>query len=249
MTTNLYDSQDGIMLTDSRWSFEIGDNQYHYLVTCDTINFDKIATDGQFIFMFAGNMKEIAEWKNIIHNGIVVNLLQNKPNDLSVCMVSKYTKEVVYAFGIGYVFEHRYFLSGSGKSYTFPKIVDGCSINEAVNHAIMNDYYSGGNVKYYQLQNNNSNTTHTIFNLNDIVNEFESKGTVMKFEKLQNPQGVRFLNSTKVSECNEPIVQHTLNDMRFSANNISIRAPFEGGSWSSNEFEAFKKFLSKYYPE
>jgi hypothetical protein len=180
MTTNVYDESLKMFCTDSRWSFDIrlaGGAHYAILYVDDT-GFEKIESQPDYSFMFAGNSKLINEWKHWIRSPNKVVL--PKPataDDFAVCMVETSTGKIV--------FEHGQKISGSDHRFAGTGAYDAYKCwnlhknpKKCIESASKVDVYTGGNVIFLDMGKKTSNIP-TEADLREINNLTLKKGMIM----------------------------------------------------------------------
>ncbi|MGN8004340.1 hypothetical protein ACTJKQ_14250 [Acidovorax sp. 22279] len=152
MTTNVYDSKAGVMATDSRWSHQFGSR----IVYVDDAHFSKIEIFGAWAIMFAGDGVKIQQWKDWIRSGPTDFSLMPDYDGICVCIVSSATKQVRFKQPQDITKDGGYF-AGSGSMHAYLCWSVNRDAKRAVESAIQADGYSGGLVKFVNLNDMSNN--------------------------------------------------------------------------------------------
>lgn len=232
MTTNVYDFKQGIMATESRWSYTIPGYAVIYV---DDTEFDKILVTHNLAFMFAGNLERIIEWKHWGLNGSILNM--PSPEGIAICIAKKSTKQVIFE-RVDHILDEARF-SGSGYRGALSCWSVNRDVKLAVETAKSKDYLSGGTVKYYDFNSDQHNLLE-IEDYNSIVKGIQERSTVMKFQNINK--------FTKIEDCNDPVILDAVR--KLSNGQASLEAPCESAkkSWSDAEIKELRDALSEYFP-
>jgi len=207
LTTNVYDGIKKTLSSDSRWSSKHPSGDF--IVFVDDIGFDKIEMANGHAFLFAGFASTISDWKAFLKSS--PNGSQGHPSidGIALLITNMTTGEIVDHVGqdiqISNVDATVTSFAGSGSSHA----ADCWSINKcaktAVDSAKNFDLFSGGCVRYLELntlQHNLLNTT----NYDELAKSFTAQGMVMytASSHKQVPVNEAALTDVRVGElCNE----------------------------------------------
>lgn len=180
MTTNVYDLNARTLASDSRWSFRQKDDNGAVISIAyvDDTDFDKIEIHETYSFIFAGSSKLIDDWKQWIRSPNK-NVLPRPPtiDDFSICWADNGTGEIWFEHGQK-ISDKYYRFAGTG---AYPAYM--CwSVNKdalrAVKSAAVGDPYSGGSVKYLNINTKKHNVNQA--GLYESINQsILKKGFVM----------------------------------------------------------------------
>lgn len=238
MTTNVFDGNQGVIATDSRWSVLYG----RWLIYVDDSRFEKIERFEDFAFMFAGKGSIIQLWKSWI---------RSKPADISgmptcdgisVCIVEAKSQSVVFSERQDIIKEGAYF-SGTGSRYAYLCWETNRNPLRCVESAKNVDVFTGGEVKYLNMTNGSHNL-HAVtedVTIDMVSSAIETRGMVMEIASASK-RGVPFklsdlaANDTGIQEVKSMIASGTL----------TPEAPCDGmhSEWSLDQKERLKGALS-----
>jgi hypothetical protein len=117
MTTTVFDSNAGIIATDSRWSSQRG----RWLFYVDDTNFHKIEVFKSIAFMFAGDGWLIHLWKEWIRTSPQDRSGQPPVNGITLSGIDISTKQVGFSEGVSILRANAIF-AGSGARYALPML-------------------------------------------------------------------------------------------------------------------------------
>jgi len=245
MTTNIFDGHACVMATDSRWSIRHGD----WLLYLDDTNYQKIERSHGKALMFAGFGGKIQEWKNWIRSNPADDSGMPEFKGVSVCMVDESTHEVDMTDEKYYI-NNNVYCAGSGKELAYGCWLVNKSSKQAVETAKSKDFCSGGDVKFIDFKNSETN----------LVNFYpEAEPTIEKVSLAIAQRGI----SMKLSTQSAPILPFSKADAAASeeavvraeiaglvANGqLSADAPCDGmhDDWSEENKAKFKAALGKMF--
>ncbi len=152
MTTNVYDSTTGVLTTDSRWSVTWG----NYVSYVDDVPYEKLERFENSLFMFAGKGKVIQLWKDWIRTRPTDPSAMPKHDGMSVCIVDIAQNKVSFSVRQDIVKDGAYF-AGSGSFHAATCWVKNRCARKAIETAKERDYYTGGEVKFFETRSGNNN--------------------------------------------------------------------------------------------
>lgn len=246
MTTNVYDGAAKIVATDSRWTAEYT-NEYgeRCVWYCDE-GFDKLMQSNGLVFMFAGDLQRIHEWKCWAVTSPTVSTRPKTDKTICICIFEAETALLGFFHGtfvcdfIENQVSSAFAGTGALSAYTcWSK--NNCATT-AVDTAKKNDLMSGGETKYYNFvdgKTNISSETETDFAV--VLDTLHERGNTMSANDKE-----RIVQSAD-SDSNEEAF-NLLASMK--AGTIRIEAPTFGAGkdWTDRDNTALDSFLSKHYP-
>lgn len=190
MTTTVYDRINKQVACDSRWSVDLITCGYagHVLYVDDT-GFDKIADRGDFAMVVAGDGGLIQRWKEWwgapsleqMHPPVVLPSGQC----ISLYIVQKSKNTVIFDKGHKFAAynadtnEVEAVFSGSGGNHAANDWISSHNAKNAVEFAKVNDFYTGGAVKYVEFDTNSHNLQNGSMNFDVVVDAILRKGLIM----------------------------------------------------------------------
>lgn len=238
MTTNVFDGNQAVIATDSRWSVLWG----QWLVYVDDSRFEKIERFGDFAFMFAGKGSIIQQWKSWIRSKPVDNSGMPTCDGVSVCIVDANSHNVVFSERQDIVKEGAYF-SGTGSRYAYLCWDKNRNPLMSVETAKSVDAFTGGEVKYLNMRDGSHNlyaVTEDV-TIDMVSTAIETRGMVMEISSVSK-RGVPF----KLSEiaANDAGMQEVKN--MIANGSLTPEAPCDGmhSEWSSEQKDRLKDALS-----
>lgn len=180
MTTNVYDGSKRLLCSDSRWSAKHPSSDFFIFV--DDFGFDKIEIAGNRAFLFAGRASTIHDWKIYLRSNPAGS--QNHPSldDIALLIVEAETGKIVAAKGqdiqIANDDSSITSFAGTGSSHAADCWkANGCA-RTAVQTAKGFDLYSGGEVRFLELQSRTHNLKNDK-NYDELRSSFRTQGMVM----------------------------------------------------------------------
>jgi len=184
MTTNVYDGNAGVVATDSRWTYANLRNETYgllYGVTgyVDNTGFNKIAVNKNHVFAFAGAADLIGLWKKyVMHSSLLP--IPRVGKGFSLCWINKTNMNIFFEHGQNKNVSTEYHkFAGTGAEAAHKCWSKNGDAKRAVSSAILEDPCSGGEVKFVDLKNKNSNLAETP-EVDNIATEFLKKGLIMQ---------------------------------------------------------------------
>lgn len=251
MTTNVYDVASGLLTSDSRWSAKDGE----WMVYVDDTKFDKIIADAQLALLFAGDLLNIAAWKNWVVAGRAAPAPMDMLNETSIVIVDVATGDVV--FNTDYLLwsdigpaRHAWY-GGTGAPYAKDCWEVNKCAKKAVESAIMADKYSGGTVLHFNRNTLVSNVMNSESHLS-VMAQMKERG-IMK-----NSSGAEFKVSEVVSSDNSAeydsagVLDSVAKKLAEKVMNgsITLSAPFPGieQPWTNEKKLELARVLERYAP-
>ena len=190
MTTNVMDKRNNRVTSDTRWSFQVGDDIFYV----DDTGFNKIVHDASAVMICAGNACLIAEWKSWFLSPFTLPLPPTKRviSDQTI-LVSLIVKEGYRTlFSSGWTQEHQDAARFSGSGSEVAKdcySVNGCS-TKCVETAATQDSFTGGDVQYVEFSHDSTNVINDTLTPEEMFAQFAPRGFVMN-EKTKNVVPIR----------------------------------------------------------
>lgn len=239
MTTNVYDSNVGLMTTDSRWSY-----QYRqWLIYIDDARFEKIERYKNAIFMFAGNGQKIQSWKTWIRSAPTSDVDQPDCELMCVCIADQESKAVLFQDRQDIVRDGGFF-AGSGSIPAYMCWSVNQDARKAVESAKAFDFSSGGDVKFLDF----ATGTHNLFtpttrdmHINDVNIAIATRGNVMEIALNNQVNSPPFkLSELAANDAGLKDVQG-----RIASGEISPTAPCDGmySEWTGAQKASLKNVL------
>lgn len=160
MTTNVFDVKAAVVASDSRWSYTIKDGEaLRAVVYVDDTGFDKMVFGEGACAVFAGRSNLIDHWKDWIRskNKVVLRRPMTEDN-FSMCVVNAATGALIFEHGQKIVDDH-YRFAGTGAKHAHTCWINNRDAIKAVRSAAVNDQYSGGEVKYFNIKSQDHNVS------------------------------------------------------------------------------------------
>jgi hypothetical protein len=203
MTTNVFDSNAGLICTDSRWSMRCGS----WLLYVDDVNYHKIALRSDHAVMFAGQSLRIDEWKTWLRLDPFDVTRMPSTEGVVVCLIRLSTGRVAFERGVDVEREGAYFAGSGSRAAVECWMLNRCA-QTAVQSAIGVDACSGGEVKFYDVKNGQSNLSpapQRLASLADVHTAIETRGTVMNISSTRSSAPIPFakLKSLGIEGCTE----------------------------------------------
>jgi hypothetical protein len=236
MTTNVFDEDRGLMATDSRWSIRHG----QYIIYLDDTGCDKILLVRNRAIMFAGNGGRIQQWKDWLLSEPKDSSGQPKEEGICICIADLASGKVKKSFKQELVDLTGYF-AGSGKNYAIPCWKNNRDAKRAVETAKVDDYCSGGEVKYFDFKDQTHNLYRGSYVTIQMVDDaILKRGLVMTTNKVQSLPFATAAND-------DP----ELADIRakIAAGDLSASAPSDGmyDEWTEEEKASLKESLAEMF--
>lgn len=246
MTTNVYDENQGVMASDSRWSMERGD----YILYIDDAEFDKIESVNNAVVMFAGHGIRIHEWKQWLRSNPSDDSNQPAVKGVCICIADLDTKQMQPFGKENFRHEGGYF-AGSGAIHALTCWTADRNAKKAVVTAIEYDQYSGGDVKYFDFNDRSNNLTassvHGISDIDGLNEAILKKGHMMK--KDMNVNSIPFPKAENASFLikNHPDFEQIQNEV--ASGQLSASAPWDGmdKDWTDGEKADLKVALGNIF--
>lgn len=239
MTTNVYDSNSGLIATDSRWSVTWS----KWVVYVDDARFEKLERFKSFAFMFAGLGLRIQEWKHWI---------RSEPSDLSsapsldgisVCIVNTDENAVIFSGRQDIVKDGAYF-AGTGSRPAYLCWEKNRNAQKSIETAKEFDIYTGGDVKYIDGKSGSHNIYHgTVEVTIDMVGKaIETRGMVMEIAASKPTGGAPF----KLSDIAANDIEMRQLQGKIANGELAPEAPCDGmySEWTSDQKDRLKSALS-----
>lgn len=238
MTTNIYDIPGKILASDSRWSID----KQNFIVYVDDTGCEKIILENDIACMFAGHGGLIQSWKEWIINPDRSEKPPVEIGDIAVviCMVNTITGHLIFEYGQNIQLEDARF-AGTGAIHACSCWFTNRNATQAVSSAIKSDWYSGGEVKYFDCKKKLSNVQNSA-NINDVHNALAKRGTIM-YKNNEN----QFI-SVKDAANNDPDVATVLRDLQSGA--IVANAPCDAmyNKWPEEKIKELHSVLDQCFP-
>lgn len=240
MTTNVYDHDQKIMATDSRWS--TGREYLPFVLYADGSTYDKILVTDDVVFMFSGKLDTINAWK-IWANETKRRSQIPSLDGIAVCMVNKITQLVDFQ-NVDYVefnsdeIAQAYF-SGSGYEIAWNCWMENKNATMAIQTAKNFDVYTGGEIKYFDFNSSNHNL-NLGYDVNSVNKSFE-EGYIVNKENLN-------FGAIK-DNLNHDVVKKFYADLAVGHASLQSPSPSSERKWTPEQIKSFDIALSKYYPE
>ncbi|MEK6788527.1 MAG: hypothetical protein AABY68_06210 [Pseudomonadota bacterium] len=194
MTTNIIDTLNGVVASDSRWSIDYG----NFIAYIDDSGYEKIAQRPTAVIIFAGNGVLIDGWKAWFSQQVLD--IENHPDverniggeDVSVTffMLNVPSGEVEHSYGWIIPFEDIRFAGSGAQAALECFTTNKCPIT-AVRTASIKDPATGGVVRYYSTKTGENNLVADCATLADAHNELWKRGFIMdKTTKQEFPASV-----------------------------------------------------------
>lgn len=202
MTTNAVDWLDRQVSSDSRWSYEMSDNEFLFV---DDASYDKLAVRGDICLVFAGSGLLIEWWKVWFHDPAGPDEEKMPPTNLqindhlleaSICMISTADGAVLFDDGMAIRIANEARFSGSGSRLAADCWKQNKCVKTAVGTACSSDPHSGGETKFLVLGTGSNN-------LSPVTAESLSMDTTV-YTELQK----RGFHMDKVTNIITPIAEH-----------------------------------------
>lgn len=213
VTTNVYDGAKQLLSSDSRWSVKHPSGDF--IVYVDDAGFDKIETARGHAFLFAGLASTIQNWKSFIRSEPTGSVGHPSIDQIALLIVDMQTGTVVDHVGQDILLptpeEPTTSFAGTGSSHAADCwLVNGCA-KTAVESAKGFDLYSGGSVKYFELNTLVNNLQNTI-DYDELRQAFTAQGMVMYTANSQKqlPVNEAAVNDVRVAEICESIANGQL---------------------------------------
>lgn len=245
MTTNIFDSNGQMMATDSRWSIQMAG----WLMYVDDSGYDKIIEHNGQVLMFAGFGRAIQQWKDWIASNPAD--ISNMPHHkgMSVCMVNALSSTVVFDAQQDIV-NNGVYCAGSGARHAYGCWISNKSATKAVETAKTLDFFSGGEIKYFDFKNKINNLTLQQPLANITIASVDAAilqgGQVMKINtNLPIPSNPPF---ARASANEEDIVTAQIR-AKVQAGELSATAPCDGmhNDWSQENKDKFTLALGQMF--
>lgn len=243
MTTNVICRPSKLLASDSRWSSDI-EGYPDCLAFVDDAGFDKISLRPTHALVFAGDGELIAGWKEWFSRATMdfaslpkVNRLipgTNKMESMVVSLVKRATCEVIFTVGRFEAHGEDARFTGSGAEYAKDcYAVKRCGKTSIVT-ASGKDKWTGGEVKYVELETGSHNLNMTQATLGELLNALNQRGFVMDTK------------ANTVTPINEWRAAHQDGDRSASTaslSNISAPTGMPTRCWSPQEHDDFIRAL------
>ncbi|MBI6925732.1 hypothetical protein Q9323_03345 [Pseudomonas fulva] len=207
MTTNVYDGTKRLLSSDSRWSSKHPSGDF--IIFVDDVGFDKIEVASGHAFLFAGYASTISDWKAFLKSKPSSSQGHPSLDGIALLITNVATGQIVDHVGqdiqIANADQSVTSFAGSGSSHAADCwTVNGCA-KTAVESAKNFDLFSGGSVRYLEL-NTLDNNLLNITNYDELKKSFTAQGMVMYTANShkQVPVNEAALTDVRVGElCNE----------------------------------------------
>lgn len=244
MTTNVYDLQTGLMTSDSRWSCQEGD----WIAYVDDTKFDKIISDDQLGFLFAGNMLKIAAWKGWIAQGRAGLPPDDDGINLSIIGIDMQTGQVVIStdYMLKSIIEEILAACYAGTGGNYAKDcwqVNRCA-KRAVSSAMAQDDFSGGQVMFAERCSRQTNVDNTASVLS-VIDQMKVRGMMINTKDDRKPVPLKEAANDPTNPVAQALARKVL------AGKAELSAPFPGMNqpWTQEKKEEVLDVLKKYAPK
>jgi hypothetical protein len=244
MTTNVFDSNGHMMATDSRWSIQLAG----WLMYVDDTGYDKIVAHNNKVLMFAGLGKAIQLWKDWIASNPTSPLGMPEHRGMAVCMVDATSRKVNFDAHQD-IIDKGVYCAGSGSRYAYGCWISNKNARKAVETAKSLDYFSGGEIKYFNFKDSTNNLTPkqpiTNITIATVDAAIKQGGKIMKIN-IPSPGNPPFsMATTSANDNNEVLVAAELIRSKIDAGELSANAPCDGmyNDWSEENKEKFNLAL------
>lgn len=242
MTTNVcsFIPNSKIFACDSRWSYET--DKFFYFI--DDSGYDKICHTKKFVAVFAGNSYVIEKFKNWINDGCPKDAMPS-PNEISI---------IVYNLVNGKHFarNHSFTLlsgnnidvlfSGSGSFDAIRSWKTHKCAEQAVRDACITDLYTGGTVKFFNLQSHQHNIQANQLPYSQLFKILSTEGFVMN--KQTQPLNTATAYPIKDVISNPEIAQD-LFALQSGKASLNAPAPEAEIEWSEQEIQDLSDFFQQ----
>lgn len=243
MTTNVYDSNVGLMTTDSRWSASYG----KYLIFVDDARFEKIERYHDAVFMFAGDGHAIQKWKSWIRSSPVDDSGMPDCEKMCVCIARISDKQVLFKERQDIVQDGAFF-AGSGSRFAYLCWNDNRCAKQAVDTAKKFDFSSGGEVKFFEFGSGEHNLFAPMVEVtvNDVLAALNDRGMVMEIA-VNGTNKPPFALKDAVAAANDPELREV--KAKLANGEISPTAPCDGmySEWTPTQKSTLKSVLSEVF--
>lgn len=190
MTTTVYDCDNKLAACDTRWSANVNIDGIDHIIHVDDTGFNKIVSRKGGIIICAGDGKTIEKIKKWWSEKVLIaedmpDLEEAGRFSVSLLMVAS-NGDIVHDSGLKQVLydyekdhKHAIFLGSGAKSAANFFINCGCAIS-AVEGAKSLDPWSGGEVKYINLNTLEHNIDDENLNYNSLLESMGERGVIMK---------------------------------------------------------------------
>lgn len=182
MTTNIHDKNKCVISSDSRWSVDL-DNSC--LLFVDDADFEKMVVTKDFAIITAGSSKLIDDWKKWAKTDISADrppVELTKANGetmyISICLILK-PSIVLYDSHIGTIVTPHARFSGSGREAANMCWTQNRCALQAIETAKTVDYYTGGSVKFANLDSNTTNLGSDLVTYDELHSMMLGRGLIM----------------------------------------------------------------------
>lgn len=242
MTTNVYDSNVGLIASDSRWSVTWGSR----IVYVDDANFNKIEIHKGVAFVFAGSGVRVQEWKDWLKTDPVDDTNMPGCDGMSVCMTRIEDKQVLFSERQDIVKDGGFF-AGSGSRHAFTCWNNNRNALKSVESAKLLDPYTGGEVKYVDFTSQKNNLVMhpaSPATIRTVSEALSSRGHVMNIAPDNGTAPPFKLSEIAANDAEARELQEKL-----LAGQISPEAPCDGmyDEWTAEQTSRLKSALGKVF--
>lgn len=245
MTTNVYDSNAGMMATDSRWSL----TWLNYVCCLDDIGFEKIERHGDFLYMFAGLGKRVQEWKDWLRSKPTGSAGQPASSSKNRALHVRSFIEGKHYCLLGRL-NHR---DGHSLMVWLPALscwTTNKDARRAVNTAKTVDvYYTGGTTKFFDLGTGANNLVLVPgkeVRYEDFPQIFKEKGHVMEIDGNRKVNGPPFAKKEGAFAASNDEVLSEISG-RLASGELHASTPCEEmvRDWTDEEKKKFNEALGE----
>jgi hypothetical protein len=248
MTTNIFDSNGQMMATDSRWSIQLAG----WLMYVDDVGYDKIVEQNGKVLMFAGFGRAIQQWKDWIASNPTGPSGMPIHKGMSVCMVDAATKSVDFEAEQDIV-NNGVYCAGSGARHAYGCWVYNKCAKKAVETAKSLDFFSGGEIKYFDFKNSINNLTPKALLTNITIDTVDAAilkgGQIMKINiNIPAPGNPPFTMAASANSDDSTIAAEQIR-AKIASGELSATAPCDGmhNDWSKENKDRFSEALGKMF--
>lgn len=181
MTTNVRDSSNGYLASDSRWTWDLRPHGHTYQLLLDDAGYEKIISAKSSVFMFAGDALVIDAWKQAIKvssdTGAQVAWSNLPINGMAISIVNMPSGSIRYEFGHEIDMESASFAGTGSYGAAGCWLINKCA-KKAVESAKSTDPHTGGTVRYQNFLTGENNLVPD-GDLNDLIPQFLTRSIVM----------------------------------------------------------------------
>lgn len=203
MTTNVYDGSMMLLSSDSRWSVKHSSGDF--IIFVDDFGFDKIEIAGDHAFVFAGCASTIQDWKTFLASNPTGSNGHPSIDQIALLIADVVTGQVVAHVGQDIQIPNAdasvTSFAGTGSSHAADCWMQNGCAKTAVKTAKGFDLFSGGEVRFLELNTRNHNLKNDR-SFAELRDSFQTQGMVMYIANShkQVPVNEARMNDVRVGE-------------------------------------------------